>query len=772
MMQAVRFCMKFVATVAVFALDRAPLQPPCCRAAAQLQLQQSGMQGPAVAALAVTRKHLLCAREGRNEILVCTHFQPGQIQQVLIVLGMDDITSIYSIVLGGREHDKLLVSSNDGKRTVVYLTPSEDAGSAVTEVVSEAHTAEVTGSAPGIGKHEVVTCSYDGRLCIWDCVSHKCAYKRMFTAQLSAVTSFPELGLLVAGSNAGVIRVVHGGPGLPVVWRSRVSDQPITQMISTMDSGSGVLAFISGAIVFLSTIDETGSLSGVKAVDTAGVPTALAFAHPVTGLRLLISLVASELVCVDVEDTLMPQGPSIPERRMRTHAPVTAMCCVDASAQSSMGRVCALSMDHWLRCGDLPSDASAWSTVKGRGTRLQDAFEVDSSVLGAQVVPISSKSGNKVVVVSRSGSIWSATMGSKSNASCVHVGDAAGRGISTAASNSLGSMLVTGCEDGSVIFSEVGDICKTADIEDTDHVVSDQTALKPDLDMADEHDEMIKQTQRPVEAPPASGISEAMQTSVEQNTIKFKLTTLKDKLRIVLQQNDQAVSTDQVPWNDLIIHTDLASRLRKAGKFGIAKLRRALTGSAVCAEVIGSRIRSECEADMKSQRQTTMGIRLPTVIQSYPQQKSACKQDELAHIRFLQAVEATEWCSTGRTGMAAAFKVQLAQEHTSKQRSEDDVVPAAKDLLDGTYCLYSDWDLPTVKRHIVVMRALEAQLLQHQSAFNAQLERIAKQRRDAEDVLHDHNQRLAEAAAELHSMGFSPSPEECKPIEVWRNERH
>lgn len=687
-------------------------------------------------------------------------------QRVLTVLSMDDITSICSIVVGGREHDKLLVSSNDGKRTMVYLTPSEEAGSAVSEVVSEAHTAEVTGSARGIGKREVVTCSYDGRLCIWDCVSHKCAYKRMFTSQLSAVTSFPELGLIVAGSNAGVVRVVYGGPGLPVVWRSRVADQPITHLISTMDNGSGVLAFISGAIVFLSRISETGSLSGVKAVETAGVPTALAFAHPLGGLRLLISLVSSELVCVDVEDTLMPQGPSIPERRMRTHAPITAMCCVEASSQSSMGRICALSMDHGLRCGDLPSDPSAWSTAKGRGMRLQDAFEVDGSVLGAQVVAIASRSGNKVVVVSRSGSIWSATMGSKGKASCVHIGDAAGRGISTAASNSLGSMLVTGCEDGSVFFSEVGDTCTTADIEDADRIVSDQTTLKTDLDMADDHDEMIKQTQRPVEALPAAGISKAMQTSVEQNTIMFKLTTLKHKLQMVLQQNDQAAGADQVSRNDLIIHTDLASRLRQAGKVGVQNLRSALTCSAVCTEVVGSRIRSECQADMEAQQQTTMGIRLPAVIHSYPQRISTGEQDELAHIRFLQAVEAAEWCSTGRSGMAAAFKVQLAQEQTIQQSIEDEVVPAVNDLLDGTCCLYSEWDLPTVKRLIVVMRVLEAQVLQHQSAFNAQLERIAKKRCDAEDSLHEHNQRLAEAAAELRSMGFTPSPEECKPVKV------
>lgn len=718
-------------------------------------------------ALATTRERLLVAQEGRNEILLCTHFQPDQGLHVVSAFSMDAIASIHSMVLGGREHDKLLVSSTDGKRILLYLTPTEETGSSVTEVVSEAHTAEVTGSCPGIGKGEVVTCSGDGRLCIWDCVSQTCAYKRTFTARFSAVTSFPQLRLIVVGSKAGVIRIVHGGQGLPVIFRNRISHQPITHAVSAIDSRAGILTFISGATVFLSRVEQTGLLSGLKALDTVGVPTALAFTHPISGLRLLIGFVECELACLDVEDCLTPQGPFIPERRVRVHAPITAMCCVEPSSQSSIGRICAVFLDHVLRCGDLPADASAWTTAKGRGMRLQDMCEIDSRVIGARLTGIPSCDGDRVAVASPTGSIWSAIVGSKGKAACVHVGDAAGRGVSTIASNSLGTMLVAGCEDGCIIFCEAGDQDKGAGIEGMKQMISDQAALKVDKDMADDHDETVQHAQQPAEALSVAMSSTAMQTSVEQNTIMFKLTLLREKLQDVLQRNAQASTLDQVARNDLIIHIDLASTLRQIGKVRVDKLRHNLWCSAVCIEIVGWRIKAECEAGMMAQQKALTGIRVPVAVHSYPQRILSKEKYDITHVRFLQAVEAAEWSSTGRTGMAAALNAQAAPDwQTQQSKAEDETVPSSANLLDGSCCLYSEWDLTTVKRRTISMRVLEGQVLQHQSAFNAQMEQIAKRRREAEDSLQEQYQRLEEAAAELHSMGLCPSPEDCKPGQV------
>lgn len=739
-------------------------------AAAVLQLQQHDMPRSAITALAVTFHHLLVAQEGRQQLLLCTHFQVGRNQQVVMALRIDGHASVQRMSVGGPEHNKLLVSTDNGKQSIVYLTCSMESGIAATELLSESHTAAVTGSCPGICNSQVVTCSADGRVCIWDSSSQICTHSRVFAAEFSAITSLRQLGVLVIGSQAGVLRTVQGGPGLSVVCRSRVSDHPVSQLISTMDDGVGIVACVCGGTVLLSRVSLGGRLCDMTMLPLSGVPTALAFAHPLTGLRLLIGLTTSELVCVDVTNSMMPDGPSLQERRMRLPAPIAAMSCLRSSSQNSIGRICAVFLDHMLRCCDLASDATAWTTAKGRSLRGQDVLEIDGSTVGAQLTLTASHGRDVVVVSSSCGSIWKADIGSREHKPvCVHIGNAAGGGVRTLSFNAVGSTLLAGCKDGSIIFSAVGLPCSPEGVEDTDQITEDQASLTKDLDMADDIDEAINLLKQPMQVLPASESSTAMQTCVEQHSIMLKLATLKDHLHVLKQQNDQVPSSEQVSQNDFIIHTKLATSMRIAGKARIEKLRKKLLYKSVETRIIGQRISKQCQSGMALHQQTISGIRLPTVIHSYPQRKREISTGTLSHILFLQAVEATEWRSTGRQGMAVAITVQEASsEHATQQNSDEDSGPVTDNLLQGSSCLYSEWDQMTIRRRVTALRVIETQILHHQSAFNSKLQKFAQKRQNVEDLLHEQKQKVIEAAEELRSMGFHPSAADCKCIQVWR----
>lgn len=682
-----------------------------------------------------------------------------------MALNIDECASIQGMALGGPENDKLLISTAAGKQSLVYLTSSKQTGVAAFEVVSHSHTGEVTGSCPGIRSSDVVTCSVDGRVCVWDCTSQNYLYNRAFAAKFSAITSLRQLGVIIVGSHAGILRVVQGGPGLPVVCRSRVSDLPISYMVSAMDGATGILACSCGASIILSRVSHTGRLCGMKSLALSGVPTALTLAHPVSGIQLLVSLEASELVCVDAAVAMLPDGPCMPERRMRLPAPIATMCCLRSPSENSIGRICGVFVDHTLRYYDLTSDAAAWSTAKGRGMRAQDVLEVDGSVAGAD---IAAAANDFIVVASPSGSVWRADLSSHGQTPvCSRIGDAAGGGVKTVSFNAAATMIVFGCEDGSVVFSMAGTQCSSEDLHAMKQITADQTALTRDRDTADDVDEPVHMNKQPMEVLPIASSSNAMQASVEQSSIMFKLTALKERLQLLLQQNGQAPTSERVNPNDLAVHTGLAASLRQAGRRRVEELRRGLMRSFVHTKIACQRIRAECQTGMTMQQHTLRGIRLPTLIHSYPQRQQDSAHPSLKHMRFLQAVEAAEWRSTGRSGTATAFTGQQpSSDQKTQQSSEEDMGPSLNDLLQGPSCLYSEWDLITVRRRIIALRVLEAKVMKHQLSFNVELEQVAKKRHNAEEALLEQNSRLNEAFAELQSMGFNLAPEDCKLIQV------
>lgn len=735
-----------------------------CRAAEGLKFEDEESNGLAVSSIVTTTTMILVALAERSTCFSCSHFSASSEQQVLAQVQLNMCSNIKQMVMCGPDHSHLVVAPLDGCLLQANIRCDGANISIISEAVFEGHTQAVTGACPTHLHGSVATCSSDGSLCVWDCATGLCKHRRTFHAHLTVISALPQLFLLALGSQCGVLRTVCMASGLPVMDRKRVSTEPVAQISATCFSKTGVLACLVGGCVLLVRVAEMGGISNLKEVSLSSPALSLAVVPPSDHdamIYVLACLSTSELVCtLHMKEEGESDAPLL-ERRMRIAAPLLSMVCSAVKSDNSLGHVHGIGLDHAVRCYDLPAEPNSWAVTKGRVSRPLEQMEVNASLQDARLAIHATRNHKCAVVGSGSGNVTMIEFRAQGAKQELQVGDVAKGGITAIVFDSIGTNVVCGTADGSVLFCTASGITAAPDAVEGNF---DQCMLAPDMDKCDDSSETVLSSGQPLHIVQRANSQEALKASAEQNVVVAHLTALKQRLVGVIQQNDEAPEAEQVPRMSLGIHDALISSLREDGKQQVSFLRHSLQRTCRAKAVEWERVKSHCWDNMLHPSQAISGIRKPVLVYSYAIPSSNKSTIRLQRINFLLGVEEEEWRSTGRRSKKTT-RVKRATDADTEGRGDDDLAVVNEDNLTG---LYTEWDLSTFQRRLIAKIVLEGKLQQKKEEFNAEFARVQKLQVAAVDILMDQNQRLKDAVDELDCMGYScadvPQPVEVRPL--------
>jgi len=739
-------------------------------------------------------------------------------------------SGVQHLALGGADAATLLAVCEGGEMAQAAVAPPGGApggdgapgappgGPLLLAPFAERHVGRVIAACP-MSPSVVVTVDARGRLVSKDPTtmttkaSVQCASRRLTCAAHSASS-----GMLAVGSASGVLRVyaVDASGRIALVHRSRLHAEAVAHLAFS-PAGTSLAAvsaptrgFPSGRLFFSALADGGWRTLGFATppepnpVHCMCWPDAGAVAAP-----LLLLTAAEEVVWVHA-----PGPDAVPGRDLRLptkHAPMKRMridnhvaCCAGVSDARDMPAVVGVNAERAVQRYTIPKELTAWSTASQRGGKphppVRSVPAHDKPATAVAVAP----DGRHALTAGEDGAVrlWGPgldpvalpTEGSQPHP---HVRG----GVRAAAFAANGSMVVTGGEDGTVVFSVLSGLSFPAAAAGAPPAAAPALAEVPDAeDAADERDaaELHGEEMDAREREAATPKTDAMVAQAA---------ALREQLLACVARNAEADDAERLTEEELVVDLAQMRRREREADEAVAAVREAQRREALRLGVLRDRVLDQCWHSLEVKPAVLAAIKSGAEVHNFPVPREGrmgrlasklllLRQAEQRQRRHLVEVEWSEKLQSGgarglqrgdtlhptlssMTSVGASFSAAVADVKAAgagagggkdPAAAEGAAAEGAAEAAESEGCgteewaagippshgkdavLYSPLDLLARSRRVVQVYLLHRRVAEVQRDFNGRFDALVSEKHAELDRVRECNARIEAILADLAKL--------------------
>ncbi|GAX77753.1 hypothetical protein CEUSTIGMA_g5196.t1 [Chlamydomonas eustigma] len=774
-----------------------------------LKLIQATSSGAPVAAMVVSRDHVIVAGDGAI-IRWFSHARLGYVRQqghqpLIQKAEFSDggFSAPLGLDLGGDQFNQVVLGGADGSIKIVELDSSsarvhEHQGGPLVE----AHAGDVTGMAPHPGREgAVLSCGVDGTVRVWNLVSSpglppqcRCESRRTFSSAQTAIATSQKYPVAAIGSETGVLRLVSlsetSTRALQVTFRCRLHTSSIRCIIFS-PCGKWVATTGDDKHIYLTLLKDHGASAVViGSVSSQETITSLVWpSAPIGEESVLALLVSGGLLSVSVPNGLSAGGgrPSqhsdmhlsgregVATKALKLEAPM--LRAIGRGGDTKLGDLIGLGGDLMVHRLVIPDDYQAWTGIKGKAHKSDHRLGVHTAHEGALSC---TRNGRLIASASADGHVATLTTNFEGELELIQVTSSRVHDVTTGGASAVSFdlsgrwMASAGAGGGMFLYETQGHAHVT--LEPLHLAVPKLSPI--DQDAFDEPNEMTEaeaHKKRLSEIPPPVAVQMA-----DTGVISARLEELRQQLSAVIAANDTSDEIEKMDRTELIVDRGMVAELKAAADARVEALKDGIRKEHLHLEVIAERVRNACWESVDGQRGQFVTSIKGTGVEVYNFPLLNYNASTLRKVLTLRRMEVVEEKLTKQEMNALGGIAHQEEAETAPTPMGSSVPPVrgggnaftspederfatgveTDGLEDVGTLMHDDMNLHGTLRKSAQLHFYRHQVLELKRQFNKDFEAVVKLKKIETDKILDFNGKMDETARDLLQLGAPPPSDE------------